>query len=117
MVSLSSLDYFGKSYKFKIDGGKLKTNFGAILSISLVLGMLGIIWFFGKELYEKKFPSMLTKTELLDYQPVINNFNWSSLVFAFKAEYNKAPIDPRFIELYAYQSQKFRNMTSNKLEK
>jgi len=87
MEVIKNFDTFGKEFKFNIEGGKLKTFLGGLINILLMLGTLVCIWYFGKDLYEKKSPVFLSEEVILQKAPFINIEHFENeIIFAIKIE-------------------------------
>ena len=70
MKVIKSIDIFGKQVKFKIDeDDSYKTYIGGILTILVYLGMALLTWNFGKDVYEKAQPKLISYIEFLKEYP------------------------------------------------
>lgn len=77
------LDMFGRDLKFEEDETQsFRTNFGATLTLFMfiIVIILGIL--FGREIYERNLPIVLTSNEIVDYSQVdVSEF---PIIFFFK---------------------------------
>jgi len=85
MELIKGLDSFGKEFKFNIDGGPLKTFIGGLINLLLMMGTLVCIWYFGKDLYEKKSPVFISEEVILQRAPYINlDYFENEIIFAIQ---------------------------------
>jgi len=104
MDAIKNLDVIGSEFKFKIEGGKLKTFIGGV--ITLVLLVISIITFlyFGQDLYLRVNPKYYTKQARTTEYPV-KTLNSSQLFFAFAIkDQDNNPIDDQsyFVHNFNY---------------
>ena len=93
-------DYMGKDFKFNFAGGSYKTLSGGIISMIQTLGFLILFWFFGKDLYNKKEPSVVVSNSMKNYYPEVSVKN-TNFKFAFRYQDNNGRLinDPLLFSL------------------
>ena len=83
--SFSSIDFFGLSYNFNIDGEEThKTNSGAFFTIFYFVIIIGLFFGFGVDLYQRKRPKVSNSNKIVDYQETMLSNN--NFTFAFRVE-------------------------------
>ena len=85
---LTSIDIFGREFKFTINGGALKTNLGGIFTILVASMTIALGWYFGKDLFEKNDPFFYINKDYLDVPPMFspwkNGIKNTDLFVAFR---------------------------------
>jgi len=102
-----------------MEGGKFKTHIGGLLTIFLILGLLALIWYFGRDIYERKLPFFIEKTDFRDDAPVMfdHKYNETFVAFSLEAGGENYFDDIRYIEHFAYHDIKIWNATSKGYDK
>ena len=113
---LIKIDQLGKKFNFNIDGGKFRTKLGGIFTILLIIGLLIALWYFGREVYERKMPFFIwnqEKTEKRDWSGTLNN---SNMFIAIRLKLNDTTLDDLTeIEYIFTYKQRIFNSTSKEL--
>jgi len=76
---LKNLDIFGKYFYLNLEKkDKFKSIIGGIMAIILFLGSIGVIFYFGQDIYYKTNPLVSNSVRQLDYFPfaTLNNSNF-----------------------------------------
>ena len=99
---LKSIDILDTGFKFTYEKSNFKTTFGGILTLILGCGILVLIWYFGNDIYYKKFPIFIKKANESSYYPnvIVNN---TDLFFGLKIDdyWSNIIDDPKFFEIFA----------------
>lgn len=83
---IRSLDLLGKKFQFYINGDtEYKTFLGGITTIVKGIGIILLTWYYGQDLYEMKYPRIITSKGMADNYPYVE-LNTSVFNFAFRLE-------------------------------
>lgn len=64
---IKKVDLFGKPYVFEEhENNKFNTNIGVSLTFLIIISCIIMGWLFGKEIYERKTPTVISSDELVD---------------------------------------------------
>ena len=107
---ITKVDFMGKEFKFML-GGEMKemyqTLFGGILSIIQAIGFLILLWYYGKDIYERQSPTVIISDSVIDYYPKVT-VNSNMFKFAFRVEdYYGNTIDDPSIFYYDFLFESF----------
>ena len=85
MKFLKSIDIYGKEFKFTISGGKLTSWVGGLITILFLCSFLACLGYFGKDIYYKKFPKIISEYLHLSKSPYYELSNFEEpLTFKFQ---------------------------------
>ncbi len=100
---LRKFDILGKDFKFTHEKSKFKTALGSFLSVFILLSILTLLWYFGRDIYMKENPNTLKKTFSYENFPFVNYSN-SNMFFAFRLDdkHGKAIEHLRYVEFLFY---------------
>ncbi len=87
----------GKDFQFNIEGGAYQTFLGGITTILTGIAFLILLWVYGKDMYERKSPSVLSKKSMIKFFPEVK-VNSSTFNFAYRMENLNGDFinDPRY---------------------
>ncbi len=122
---LKRIDQLGKEYQFTIDGGSFRTAVGGLLTIFICASAVLLSWYFGKDMYERRQPHFLQRSDLLDSPPFIypwkNGLKNTDMFVAFRLMLGftngETMDDLRYIEHYHAFYTRVYNKTLGKVEK
>ena len=110
MSCLKKIDYLGKEFRFKIDGGEFKTKLGGLVTITLVGILCFLTWYFGGDILYHVEPIMLIDYTILSEYPT-TPVNYTNFFYAMKLDDDFGnTFDKRFFTYHtAYTSYYFDN--------
>ncbi len=98
---VKKLDLFGRDIRLQINQvEKFQTTVGGCLTILLTISMMTLTWYFGQEIYLRKNPKYIVKSEHLGKSPIFYPKK-PNFFFGYRLEdrYGHLPIDFRFFDL------------------
>ncbi len=72
---LKRIDIFDKDFKFTYDLTSFKTNFGGFMSFLMACSTLILTWYFGQDIYQRKKPIFIIKSDRYPEHPFYNLTN------------------------------------------
>ncbi len=116
---LKYFDIFGYEFQFNIGKDKmLKTRFGGFIAIFMVVSLVPLAWYFGKDIEKREEPNFIEEKTMQEDFPFWNatskNFFFAYKVYDFDF---KNINDPRYFEfLFEYEKWRTDNVTFERKE-